>query len=297
MIPVLCVSRFQLIFGVILGVLTFMTVTGNQRIRYLIAAAAALIPLYIVLTIARSHDVAYLNGIFEMKNPQTPIFVTQPYMYIANNYDNFNCLVEELPRHSLGLKGMFPLWAFTGLKFLKPELVNWPLYTTKEELTTVTLFYDAYYDFGVAGVIFFAAALGAAAGALSVWYRRGTNPAWPAVLRAGGIVLYAFFFYDMVFQSDHMVLFWSDGRPLPFGAAGTAGRFKRTGGRRNNKREVFVMVSEKMKPFMANNSAIRAMFEEGNRMAEQYGRENVYDFSLGNPNVRCPRSTTRSLSW
>ena len=64
-------------------------------------------------------------------------------------------------------------------KFLKPELVNWPLYTTKEELTTVTLFYDAYYDFGVAGVILFAAALGAAAGVLSVWYRRGTNPAWP----------------------------------------------------------------------------------------------------------------------
>ena len=27
------------------------------------------------------------------------------------------------------------------------------------------------------------------------------------------------------------------------------------------------MVSEKMKPFMANNSAIRAMFEAGKRMA------------------------------
>lgn len=45
------------------------------------------------------------------------------------------------------------------------------------------------------------------------------------------------------------------------------------------------MVSEKMKPFMANNSAIRAMFEEGKRMAAIYGKENVYDFSLGNPNV------------
>lgn len=43
------------------------------------------------------------------------------------------------------------------------------------------------------------------------------------------------------------------------------------------------MISEKMKPFMANNSAIRAMFEEGKRMAAVYGRENVYDFSLGNP--------------
>ena len=48
------------------------------------------------------------------------------------------------------------------------------------------------------------------------------------------------------------------------------------------------MVSEKMKPFLANNSAIRAMFEEGKRMAAIYGSENVYDFSLGNPSVPAP---------
>ena len=36
------------------------------------------------------------------------------------------------------------------------------------------------------------------------------------------------------------------------------------------------------------NSAIRAMFEEGNRLAAIYGRENVYDFSLGNPNFPAP---------
>lgn len=52
--------------------------------------------------------------------------------------------------------------------------------------------------------------------------------------------------------------------------------------------EEMKMVSEKMKPFMANNSAIRAMFEEGKRMAAVYGAENVYDFSLGNPNVPVP---------
>ena len=55
------------------------------------------------------------------------------------------------------------------------------------------------------------------------------------------------------------------------------------------------MVSEKMKPFMANNSAIRAMFEEGKRMAAIYGKENVYDFSLGNPNVPVPRVTEALL--
>lgn len=177
-IPVLCVSRFQLIFAVFLAVLTFMTVSGNQKIRYFVFAAAALIPLYVVLTIARSHDVAYLNGIFEMKYEKMPIFITQPYMYIANNYDNFDCMVKELPAHSLGLKGLFPLWALTGLKFIKPELVSWPLYTTKEELTTVTLFYDAYYDFGVVGVILFGALLGAFAKWLSGREERAANPAW-----------------------------------------------------------------------------------------------------------------------
>ena len=101
-------------------------------------AAAGLVPLYVILTIARSHDVTYLNGIFEMKNAATPIFITQPYMYIANNYDNFDCLVRELPAHSMGLKGMFPLWALSGLKFIKPALVDWPIYVNKEELTTVT---------------------------------------------------------------------------------------------------------------------------------------------------------------
>lgn len=48
------------------------------------------------------------------------------------------------------------------------------------------------------------------------------------------------------------------------------------------------MISEKMKGFAQNNSAIRAMFEEGQRLASIYGAENVYDFSLGNPNVAAP---------
>lgn len=48
------------------------------------------------------------------------------------------------------------------------------------------------------------------------------------------------------------------------------------------------MISEKMKAFTANSSAIRAMFEEGKKMAAVYGAENVYDFSLGNPSAPPP---------
>ena len=166
-IPLLCVSRFQLIFAVALAVFTALSLRGSKRLERglvlsLVILILLLIPVYIGLTVARAHDVAYLNGIFEMRDPDTPIFFTQPYMYIANNYDNFNCLVRELPGggHTLGLRMLFPVFALTGMKFLFPALVSFPLYVTKTALTTVTLFYDAYYDFGLAGVLCFGALLG-----------------------------------------------------------------------------------------------------------------------------------------
>lgn len=50
------------------------------------------------------------------------------------------------------------------------------------------------------------------------------------------------------------------------------------------------MICEKMKGLVKGSSAIRAMFEEGRKMAAVYGEENVYDFSLGNPNVAPPEA-------
>lgn len=50
-----------------------------------------------------------------------------------------------------------------------------------------------------------------------------------------------------------------------------------------------------MKGLVANSSAIRAMFEEGNRLAGIYGAENVFDFSLGNPNVPAPEAVKKAI--
>lgn len=55
------------------------------------------------------------------------------------------------------------------------------------------------------------------------------------------------------------------------------------------------MIADKMKGMVANSSAIRAMFEEGNRLASIYGAENVYDFSLGNPNVPAPEAVKKAI--
>ncbi|MBP5384699.1 MAG: pyridoxal phosphate-dependent aminotransferase [Lachnospiraceae bacterium] len=55
------------------------------------------------------------------------------------------------------------------------------------------------------------------------------------------------------------------------------------------------MICEKMVGLVKGSSAIRAMFEEGRKMAKIYGEENVYDFSLGNPNVAPPNAVAESV--
>lgn len=55
------------------------------------------------------------------------------------------------------------------------------------------------------------------------------------------------------------------------------------------------MISKKMKGYIQGSSVIRAMFEEGKKMAAIYGADNVYDFSLGNPNVPAPKEVNQAV--
>ncbi|MDR2421212.1 MAG: pyridoxal phosphate-dependent aminotransferase [Oscillospiraceae bacterium] len=56
------------------------------------------------------------------------------------------------------------------------------------------------------------------------------------------------------------------------------------------------MISSKMTKLTQTNSVIRAMFEEGMRLAAEYGRENVFDFSLGNPNFPPPDAVGTAIT-
>ena len=55
------------------------------------------------------------------------------------------------------------------------------------------------------------------------------------------------------------------------------------------------MISEKMKTLIGNSSIIRAMFEEGKKLSAIYGEENVFDYSLGNPNVEPPEEIKKAI--
>ncbi|MBT8328991.1 MAG: pyridoxal phosphate-dependent aminotransferase [Desulfofustis sp.] len=54
-------------------------------------------------------------------------------------------------------------------------------------------------------------------------------------------------------------------------------------------------VSEKMIHFSEKSSWIRKMFEEGARLKAEYGNDQIFDFSLGNPDVPPPREFRKIL--
>lgn len=205
-IPVLCVSRFQLLFAVGFAVVTYVMVNKGIKLRTILILLCIMVPVYVLLTVARNHDVEYLNGIFEMKNSQMPIFVTQPYIYVANNFENFNCMVVQLTEHTHGLKMLFPVFALTGLKFIYPHLVSFPAYITKTELTTLTMFYDAYYDFGIWGVFFFALVIGLASRMLLKLMDKVKNPVM--YLFYGQLAIYLGLAFFTTWFSNPTTWFW-----------------------------------------------------------------------------------------
>ena len=54
-------------------------------------------------------------------------------------------------------------------------------------------------------------------------------------------------------------------------------------------------ISKKIEDIIAGASFIRKMFEEGAQLKAQYGADNVYDFSLGNPNIPPPEKFNELL--
>ena len=54
-------------------------------------------------------------------------------------------------------------------------------------------------------------------------------------------------------------------------------------------------ISKKVSEFMEKSSWIRKMFEEGIRLKQEHGEENVFDLSLGNPVIEPPEKVQNAL--
>lgn len=205
-VPFLYVSRFQFLFEIGVAAVIYILVNKNMRKSTLVLLGLVVCAAYVVITLSQKRDAIYLNNVFKMKYTHMPVFLTQPYIYIANNYDNFDCLVKNLPKFSYGLRMLFPFVSLTGLKFVMPNLVPATVYLTSTELTTFTMFYDAYYDFGVIGVFVIALLIGVVAKVIIDIIKKSDNPV--AYLFYGQIAVYLALAFFTTWFSSPATWFW-----------------------------------------------------------------------------------------
>src|SRR4030042_2838046 len=66
-------------------------------------------------------------------------------------------------------------------------------------------------------------------------------------------------------------------------------------GKADRKGNEEMAISKKVKSVLKGSSWIRRMFEEGEELKRIHGVENVFDFSLGNPDVEPPASLKKEL--
>ena len=205
-VPFLYVSRFQFLFEIGVAAVIYILVNKNMRKSTLVLLGLVVCAAYVVITLSQKRDAIYLNNVFKMKYTHMPVFLTQPYIYIANNYDNFDCLVKNLPKFSYGLRMLFPFVSLTGLKFVMPNLVPATVYLTSTELTTFTMFYDAYYDFGVIGVFVIALLIGVVAKVIIDIIKKSDNPV--VYLLYGQIAVYLVLAFFTTWFSSPATWFW-----------------------------------------------------------------------------------------
>ena len=154
--------------------------------------AILIVVLFVFLMRLKDYPDGYLQGIFSFKKEDTPMMIQYPYIYIVNNYENLNLLVENLQAFSFGKRQLYPFFALSGVKFLPgiSDYLATEIYRTIEELTTTSILYDAYGDFGLFGALGFGAVLGA----LSAWI---TELAY-SKKSVSGVLFYVQFAYYML---------------------------------------------------------------------------------------------------
>lgn len=216
-IPILCISKLQFLLVFFYPVMILLLRIRFKKFTDLplkkiglvaIILAVAFFLAGVAFTVRRNYPEGYLQEIFDMKDPDMPAIGQILYMYVSHNYANFNHMTLTLTEYAGGSRSAFPIVALTGLKFLNPSLIPPDPNLIKTELSTLTIIYDAYFDFGVIGVFLFSILLGVLFAGITRLKDRKQKANPISLLLCAELALYAVLSFFDVWFSNPTVWFW-----------------------------------------------------------------------------------------
>jgi oligosaccharide repeat unit polymerase len=143
-------SRQLLIF---LGVITLVIIHYlYKRIKLLHLSLVAMVGLIVfsLLGNIRSNGANYILQVGEIVDGVDPIFAWL-YLYFGFGYENLNHYINNFNDLFYGTVTFFPVFAFTLTKgFIESDITQ---FLVSPHLTTSSMAYDFYLDFGIAGTI------------------------------------------------------------------------------------------------------------------------------------------------
>jgi len=175
---ILLLQRFQIVMAGVMCFSLLYYMTDKIRLKTVVGFAAGLIVLFYWISSVRTGELIqyYLYTMSRMKYSYHYAFLTEPYMYLVMNLENFARSVDKLESFTFGYYSFDFILALTGLK-------HWLAgYFTIDDTpflisgyNTYSAFWTYYRDFGVLGVFIIPLILGIGVGRIYYSLRREPN--------------------------------------------------------------------------------------------------------------------------
>ena len=173
----LTLQRFQIMMTVLLCVVFLYYATHHLRFSNMILYFCGLIALFYGVSTLRASTLftyfVYVGS--KMTIPRAYAFITEPYMYIVMNLENFARSIDRLDQFSLGYYTFDFVTALSGIKHWISDyfMLNETPYLISG-YNTYTAFWTYYRDFGILGV--FIIGVGGGYGINSLYYAFRKKP-------------------------------------------------------------------------------------------------------------------------
>ncbi len=189
-------QRYYVVFAIILSAVSMYYITNLLRIKNVLIITAIILVIIFSMTFVRlTGTIAnYLYFLSDMKFSIKYSLLTEPYMYVAMNLENYAHSVDKINNFTYGIFSFDFVFALAGIKHQMVEYLRLPKFPflLSNNYNTYTMFFIYYWDFGILGLGLIPMMLGALFS--NLYYKMRRNP------NLNTISVYSIFSFVIIFS-------------------------------------------------------------------------------------------------